>query len=506
MSETSSSHNHSTLLQIAGCNCCKLAARNHLSTLYFGLDRAPKADGSYANRKVAIKLVLLDGSASPERIKRYNDEISAFHEVDHPHIVPLYKLFKEEKSIAFVMRRINGPTLEEARRGMRWTLQMAARLFSQLAAALEALHAHKIIHGDVHIGNVMLWEPINRKRPLKFHAYLLDFGLSRSFQPHEGAEPSQRQDIKGLAQVMLMMLWPYREIEPDYSRGLTHSLIWVLYMAQREDGPFNTIPEFVEAFYRVLRRSRRPNIQPRPPSAYPRQLKKFTAQYDTKAPTQPDKPASRPHPELETTETQQLTADDVITQEAETVQAPDSLRTTTTAPVVMPEQKKRFKDGIDLEKMLMMGIILILLATLLWTVSASAPPPELDAPIIGIEDQQVKLFDPVDRHALHTYKEYPASVYDFSGNGRYLIAERAVIDLQTGGKKRVFNHLPVPKAVAINYDGSIVAFHDGTDLTLWEIATGRLLQTVNGIHLHEVSTILTLAGYDRLHQALLASR
>jgi serine/threonine protein kinase len=471
--------------------------RHSNSTVYFGIDRALKTDGTYANRKVAIKLVSLEGDNAQARMERYNREVSAFHEVDSPHIVPLYRITPAQQSSAFVMRRITGPTLEEARLQIRWTRPMAARLFSHVADALSAVHEHHIIHGDVHIGNVMLWKPLNPKTPGHFHAYLLDFGLSNR---EDGGDFCPRKDIQGLATLMMMVLWPHRDTVPDYSRGLTQSLVWVLLRAMREDGPYRTIQEFSDAFYLALRRSRKPNIIKRPPSAYSSyQLAQATFADDrSEVPTEPYAPIPSLQEQIETAEIEQVSIEEKETQEADKVIVHDNL-TQSIAPL---NRSPMYAMGVGI----VIGIVLSLMTLIVFvtlSVNHAVPPPILDAPIIGVMGGTLALLNPTTRAVLHIYHEYPANSIAYSGNGRYLVAERAILDLHTGELKRRFNYAPHPKAVALNYDGSILALHDGKMLSLWDVNTGRRLHLLSEIGVGQVPTLFTDDGYDLLREILL---
>ncbi len=89
-------------------------------------------------------------------------------------MIPVYEAGEDEGLLFISMRLVDGVDLEQllANTGPLEPLR-AARLITQVAAALDAAHARGLVHRDVKPANVLLTtdEPE--------HAYLTDFGVSK---------------------------------------------------------------------------------------------------------------------------------------------------------------------------------------------------------------------------------------------------------------------------------------------------------------------------------------
>ncbi len=130
-------------------------------------------------RYVALKLIapeLYDDQGFRERFLA-ESELAA--SLDHPNVVPIYDAFQAEGRLAIAMRYVEGtdlkqllqtePLLDPAR---------TVTICAQVAAALDAAHARRLVHRDVKPSNVLLDE--------SEHVYLADFGLSRRLTDLEG--------------------------------------------------------------------------------------------------------------------------------------------------------------------------------------------------------------------------------------------------------------------------------------------------------------------------------
>jgi hypothetical protein len=125
------------------------------------------------NGPVAIKVLAPRLSGDPELMARFHAEAESIHELHHPNILEVY-YFAEEAGIAYIaMRYVPGGTLKElaGALGGPMDLHTAARITSQVAAALQHAHDHGMFHLDVKPGNVLLGDA---DWPL-----LADFGIIR---------------------------------------------------------------------------------------------------------------------------------------------------------------------------------------------------------------------------------------------------------------------------------------------------------------------------------------
>jgi serine/threonine protein kinase len=126
------------------------------------------------NRQVAIKVLplqLLHGADAAERFER-EGKISA--SLDHPHIVPIFRVGSTSTFLWYTMKRIRGRSLEQIIRE-RGGLPLADMLsiVQQVGDALQYAHRQGVVHRDVKPANVMIEE--------SGWAYVCDFGVARAF-------------------------------------------------------------------------------------------------------------------------------------------------------------------------------------------------------------------------------------------------------------------------------------------------------------------------------------
>ncbi|NPV65869.1 MAG: protein kinase [Anaerolineae bacterium] len=138
-----------------------------------GFGAVYRAQQPIVDREVAIKAILPEYANHPEFIRRFEAEAQLIARLEHPHIVPLYDYWREPDGAYLVMRLLRGGNLHErlALEGA-WSLEAAARLLDQVAAALDAAHRRGIVHQDIKPGNILLDEDSN--------CYLADFGIAKN--------------------------------------------------------------------------------------------------------------------------------------------------------------------------------------------------------------------------------------------------------------------------------------------------------------------------------------
>jgi DNA-binding CsgD family transcriptional regulator len=137
-------------------------------------------------RPVALKLLaphLADDEGFRDRFVR-ESRLSA--SIDHPHIVPVYAAGEEDGVYYIAMRFVEGANLRAtvASEG-KLEPRRAARLVSQIAAALDSAHGRGLVHRDVKPGNILL-----SRHDRNEHAYLTDFGLTKRKASATGLTPT----------------------------------------------------------------------------------------------------------------------------------------------------------------------------------------------------------------------------------------------------------------------------------------------------------------------------
>jgi len=113
----------------------------------------------HLGRKVAVKLLppeLTFGAGAVERFKR---EARTAATLDHPHIIPIYRVSTGGKLFWYSMKYLQGDTLAQTieRRGALTTRETVA-ILSQVAEALDYAHRHSVIHRDVKPSNISVDE------------------------------------------------------------------------------------------------------------------------------------------------------------------------------------------------------------------------------------------------------------------------------------------------------------------------------------------------------------
>lgn len=135
-----------------------------------GLASIYKAYDSPQNRVLAIKMVFPYFEPSKVLYKRFMDEGEMLKKLNHPNIVRVLEVGESEGKPYLAMEYISGGTLKHLmKKPMPW--QDAVSLLSPIARALEYIHSHGVIHGDVKPSNILITES---GEPL-----LSDFGLAQ---------------------------------------------------------------------------------------------------------------------------------------------------------------------------------------------------------------------------------------------------------------------------------------------------------------------------------------
>jgi serine/threonine-protein kinase len=229
------------------------------------MGRVFKAEHSKLGREVAIKVLNPEFVARPDVVKRFFREARVVNEIDHENIVEVTD-FVEQTGCAFlVMELLEGRSLRELLkvRKSRWpTVQQTAELMAQVCDALEAAHAHGVVHRDLKPDNVFVIE-----RGGRAYAKVLDFGVAKLQEPFEGESATKATQAGVVIGTPLYMA-------PEQASGRKvdkHVDVWsagiVLYELLSGNVPFRA-PNFVELATR-LRVDPPPPLPPKTPRGEP---------------------------------------------------------------------------------------------------------------------------------------------------------------------------------------------------------------------------------------------
>jgi serine/threonine protein kinase/Tol biopolymer transport system component len=136
-----------------------------------GMGEVYRARDTRLDRVVALKLLSPDVATNPERIARFEREARAASALNHPAIVTIYDVGREEAQPWISMELVEGPTLRRLLESGPLPLKRALTLAAQLADGLTKAHEAGIIHRDLKPENVMV--------SADGFAKILDFGLAR---------------------------------------------------------------------------------------------------------------------------------------------------------------------------------------------------------------------------------------------------------------------------------------------------------------------------------------
>ncbi|MBX3249732.1 MAG: serine/threonine protein kinase [Myxococcales bacterium] len=133
-------------------------------------------DEAEGGRPVALKLLHPELARDPEMVRRFRREGAVLRSLDHPSIVRMYDIGGDDRGRLFtVMELLEGETLlARIEREGPLALELVLTLARGVGAALDAVHGHGVLHGDLKPANVFL---VDEGGALQVK--LVDFGTSK---------------------------------------------------------------------------------------------------------------------------------------------------------------------------------------------------------------------------------------------------------------------------------------------------------------------------------------
>ncbi|MFD1938097.1 MULTISPECIES: serine/threonine protein kinase [Nonomuraea] len=205
--------------EVAGYYIEDVIGKGGMAVVYLALD--PRL-----SRKVALKILNPILSVDDRFRQRFILESRTVASIEHPNIIPIYEANSDEQGVLYIsMRYVDGLDLRRFiyDRGPIAVGQVNS-IAAQVAAALDAAHAHDLIHRDVKPANILLAGD---------HVYLTDFGITK-----------HRTSISGLTQTDQFIGTP-RYMSPEQinkehidGRADQYALACVVYEALAGRMPF----------------------------------------------------------------------------------------------------------------------------------------------------------------------------------------------------------------------------------------------------------------------------
>ena len=179
-----------------------------------------RARDTKLGREVAIKVVLDDFAADPERIARFQREAQILATLNHPNIGAIYGLEQAEGGHFLVLELVEGETLAERLLRGPLALEVVLQIALQIAAALEAAHEKGVVHRDL--------KPANVKTTPDEQVKVLDFGLAKAMEPSgvasnvspTAAGLSRSPTLSVMATQAGMILGTAAYMSPEQAKGL----------------------------------------------------------------------------------------------------------------------------------------------------------------------------------------------------------------------------------------------------------------------------------------------
>jgi len=132
-----------------------------------------KAKEKQLDREVAIKVLPFSLAFDKEFVERFQREARTSARLEHPNIIPIYRVGKSGRIIYFVMKFLRGKPLSSilASRGSLPPVEIK-RILAEVGRALAYAHKKEIVHRDIKPDNIMFDE--------HGHAVVTDFGIAKA--------------------------------------------------------------------------------------------------------------------------------------------------------------------------------------------------------------------------------------------------------------------------------------------------------------------------------------
>ncbi|PYP31669.1 MAG: hypothetical protein DMD49_07655, partial [Gemmatimonadetes bacterium] len=132
-----------------------------------------KARERQLERDVAIKVLPFSLAFDKEFVERFQREARTSAKLEHPNIIPIYRVGKSGRVIYFVMKFLRGKPLSSVLAARRSLPPGEIRLvLAQVGRALAYAHKTGIVHRDIKPDNIMFDE--------HGHAVVTDFGIAKA--------------------------------------------------------------------------------------------------------------------------------------------------------------------------------------------------------------------------------------------------------------------------------------------------------------------------------------
>lgn len=176
-----------------------------------GMGEVYLAEDVALERLVALKVLPAEIARDKERMRRFVQEAKTASALNHPNILTIYEIGKENRLHFIVSEYVEGETLREKLKRENLPVSEVLEIAVQIAAALESAHAGGIVHRDIKPENLMI--------RADDYVKVLDFGLAKLTEDKSALLDTEGETLAQVNTAAGMILGTVAYMSPEQARG-----------------------------------------------------------------------------------------------------------------------------------------------------------------------------------------------------------------------------------------------------------------------------------------------